>query len=459
MSTPRDTLRLAIDHDEDAASLAPETAASPADGRDEYAALADLFLSEPKPASAPALTPAGPHVQSPQSDEIEALIVGHLPVMGSAWVRQHARQTASDTGRAVALLRISAGHAALDVFGDTSAIENMVPAADLDAGIRTANHLRPHWMVRTDAVAETSMANAPGIGRRTLLTGADEAAIVAAYRAIKSLMPANVDEGVDARTGVVIMGAEPADAKAAGARIGRASEAFLGRSIDVCIGSEQIHTGPATTIFRGETDLDLASAIDLAASRVGLLKIGKPDRPSRPEPPEGGGRPKPRPGHRTPAAPTPRSVSAPAPVPAPPPPAPPKPSSSSPVPPQREQSMLPGMRIIAADCPAARGVELAIDSKRAPHLVARSHDRMTAERAAASLRAALSWFRAHESLLVSLTGQRFTAPVTQHLVVSNSPEDVRHLLDADIVVHLRVPPAASETLVTLSDPTRKSDAS
>lgn len=470
MNTPRDTLRLAIDHENPTPLPPPRLDQEPTP--DEYTALADLFLSEPKANAQPAEAPSPKTPDESKTDRIEALIVGHLPVMGSAWVRQHARQTARDLGRPVALLRLSAGHAALDVFGDTSGIENMVPAADLDAGIRTANHLDPHWMIRTDAVAETTLAGARGIDRRTLLTGADEAAIVAAYRAIKSLLPADPEDLPGSDIGVVIMGADHPDAEAAGRRIGRASEAFLGSKIEVTVGSDQIQTGPATTVFRGETALELTGAIELAASGASMFKLTGAPAPAAPSKPRVSPRPAPRTSsleptldlpshpHSSPTRSTPahsnsaRSNST--------RPAPTLERHASPaaiVPAASEDGRLPGMRVLAADCPAAHGVQVAVDQQRSPHLIAEAHDKATAEAAAASLQAALSWFRAHESLLVSLSGQRFTGTVTPHLVISGDPAEIRHLLDAEIVVHLSVPPAKDETLLTLSDPTQKTDAS
>ena len=79
----------------------------------EYDALADLFLSDQPDAPTLRLTeppraaPENPEDQAPPAKPlvVEALVLGHFPVLSGAWAAQHARCLAEETGRPVALAR------------------------------------------------------------------------------------------------------------------------------------------------------------------------------------------------------------------------------------------------------------------------------------------------------------------------------------------------------------------
>lgn len=450
MSQPKDILRLVTHRDDPLPTREPE-----ASGEDEYAALADLFLSggESDETSEAATVDA-------DVNPIEALIVGHLPVMGSAWVRQHARQTSQELARPVALLRISAGHATLDIFGDAQEIEDAIPAADLDAGIRTAARLCPHWMVRTDAIAEPSLARTEAIGELTLLTGADEAAIVSAYRAIKSIISQPEGDPTDAEDllSVVIMGADADQAADARLRIRRAGEAFLGRTLDVRPGPEQIHPGASTTVFRGETAVTLERALELAAS---------PDL----TPPTD---PAPKPDRKRISSPAAETAPAPARAPTPEPKpsvhirrqsnskaraphafVPSAPSGAPGNPPRDIADSHPGLEPLADACPIAPSVRLATDAAGTVYLIAEATEPEHVGRVATDLQSAIAWYRAHAALLASVA-RRTLNPVPVARLITREATWVRHLLDsgldAGLDIRLRVPPAQTDTLVPLNTP-------
>lgn len=252
---------------------------------EEFDALADLFLGDdavleagPERSDAPREIGSGaaPSRRAPDESSrpaavrppIEALVLGHLPVSASTWIRQYAALRVRELGGPVALVRRQGADALVEVIGDAAAPPE--PAESAADALRLAAERVRAWLVRVDEPSEPELvAAAPD--SVALLTGADEAAVVATYRAVKGLLGGRGtvldDEGPELR--VAIMGMAEPRAREAFERIARATETFLTRPIGYAGCSPRIEPAPASVLWRGAMPL---SAAELVAS----LRDGSP---------------------------------------------------------------------------------------------------------------------------------------------------------------------------------------
>jgi hypothetical protein len=266
----------------------------------EYDALADLFLGEGGPAIASASVPApalrtlkltppepsssgpapvasgraaraigslgdGPRVVEPPTG-FEAVALGHLPVMASAWAMQYARSVATTRSVPVAMLRVGGGKVSLELIGQ-DAPGGDGPADTLADAVRRAVGVAGAWLLRVDEPSETELSDVPGVSGITLLTGADEVAIVNSYRAIKGYM----EIGLIGRAGdedapkvvlrLAVMGSPEDRAKDAANRIRKAAATYLGCAIESVICSPKISPVATHTLFRGEAEAGVREVV------------------------------------------------------------------------------------------------------------------------------------------------------------------------------------------------------
>ncbi len=258
----------------------------------EYDALADLFLGEGGPAiaatPAPVATPAmrtlkltgsdapapkaapvrAPKVENNSSTPVkpvdppsgfEAVALGHLPVMASAWAMQYARSLATEKQIAVAMLRVGGGKVSLELIGDHTSTDS-THAASLEQAVGRALRVAGAWLLRVDEPTETELADIPGVSAITLLTGADEVAIVNSYRAIKGYLELGLigregeDEEPRMSLRLAVMGSPEDRAKEAAARIRKAATTYLGCAVESVICSPKISPVATRTLFRSETE-------------------------------------------------------------------------------------------------------------------------------------------------------------------------------------------------------------
>lgn len=252
----------------------------------DYDALTDLFLSDGGPAIKPrtvaTLKLAGngehrhsseaqpPHAPAPSRANkplaIEGLILGHLPVLGAAWVAQYAKHLAESTHEPIALVRLQGGQISIDMVtgrgtGDrVSGIDS--ERETLDDALAAARMLASRWLVRVDDTSEPDLLALDGLAAVTLLTGADDAAVVSSYRTMKGLCSLTKESESHAPAfNLAIMGAADDKAAAAEAKIRRAAMTFLGRDVDATARVAKIGAGSATPLFRGEWTGGLADAL------------------------------------------------------------------------------------------------------------------------------------------------------------------------------------------------------
>ncbi len=372
---------------------------------------------------------------------VEALILGHLPMIAGAWASRYAASAAERERRPIALARLSAGRVSIEVHGAPPQPSANRSASSLGGSIRFAQRIGARWMVRVDAVDEASLAGLDGVTEVTVLSGADEAAVVGAYKALKAI--ASMGEGPAATGaptafGLAIMGAGGERAAKAAARLSQAVAAFLERPLQVASPVERIGPLRALRLVDG-------AAVEGPEALLGAL--GRP-----PEPPEEAG-----PGQN------PRKLLRPG--------VEPRPENCED---QVERASAPslgeatgagiakttdvllraasvtdkgadaalsthvaGLRALPARCPYAESIEMAIDGDGGLHLLTKA-----SREAVESLLIVAEWARAHARLLSHTIprGLRLNAQrdIARH-VFTDEPAAARRLCDLPIRVHLLAP--------------------
>lgn len=276
----------------------------------DFDALTDLFLGErssaPTPnAAAPApAAPAEPALRATvrrTSAIVECIVLGHLPVLGSAWAAQYAREVAAAAHRTVAFLRIDDGLATVELIDDPTSPTPAPPtptAATFDEAVRIAAAHASRWIVRGSEDIEHHLASSPHVRMVTLLSSPDEAARVAGYAAVKALaaqLPTPSADGLP-MIRVAMMGAGMGAlggqrAADAADRIVEAVRVFLSRDAQRADCSGQIRSSrPARLIYSGECHLAPQDAIESIAAAPALEHTHTPPAPpaatpeSEPEP-------------------------------------------------------------------------------------------------------------------------------------------------------------------------------
>jgi hypothetical protein len=414
----------------------------------EYDALADLFLSEsplepvvpitnapitshpktgPKagigasPMNAPSIggplhqtggTLATTMLSSGQvGAQIEGLILGHLPVLAAAWVAPYARHVADSTSQQVALVRMQAGQISIDVFvpGSSTAaqadVERIAQSGlDLSSSVRSLQSSTALWLVRVDDASEVDLAQSPHINGLTLLTGGDDAAVVASYRLLKGLagvLPNSEQLDPTAiAVRVAMVGTERTKADSAEARLRRAANTFLGLALPGFDRIEKVGASRGVCVHRGLCPVGMQGLGDLIASLRGSAAAAPLNK-------EAG---------RMPATEPARMEL--------------KPGS------QALAGFVPGLTMIDAVCPYAAGVELAMGSDGLHLLVSSVKAGTSVSDAVQQLLTAAAWADDHAGLLASahpmLAGSN--RPVL-HLF-TDEPKSARGVLNTAMRVHL-----------------------
>ncbi len=409
------------------------------DPREAYDSLAELFLGEIGRRRNPHAQPGAAAADDPDDapaldlDTVEGLILGHLPVLGSAWVSQYARCVAHEEAVTVGLVQLRAGYATVEVVpadDDDLPPQPLQARASLAAAINAAAAVAGRWIIRVEEPDEPLLATHPRISALTLLTSADEFAIVAAYRTLKRLL---TDPGADRddpddrpEVRVSVMGAPDDAADAVFAKLSEAARMFVQRPIERAPGVHRVSTagGPSVVLFSGPVEGAARLAIDAITSATRRRRAPRPAaRPERTlrltlpeEPPQ-------------PAAP---SSPQPVPVDAAPPQASPPAHRAG-----HLAGHLNGLTPLAITCPYAPQAQFAAGADGRLHILASQPDAATA--ALEPLTVAAAWATAHAPLLrAAVGGAPLELPPTLHLFV-DQPRDVRRLLDADIRIHLLAP--------------------
>lgn len=200
--------------------------------------------------------------------EIEAIITGHLPVRGAVWVRAYAAQVARGDGGPVALVRVTPERTSVELVGSSVDAE---PVTDIETAIRAAGCGSTHWLLHFDELDQVSLLRSGEIDRVTVLSGADEPAIVGAYRLIKTMADGGDQvEGV----GVAIVGADPANTARASERLVNATRQFLGLSLEIRPHVPRVKSASVALLGDSDRRYEPAEVLEMIAERPGRAAPG-----------------------------------------------------------------------------------------------------------------------------------------------------------------------------------------
>lgn len=468
-----------------AAKVAAERAAQEPD-QEVFDEITDLFLGY-DPTDPPLLGSIGEldDTSEPQPDlPVELLVLGHLPVLASAWVSQYARQIAREIDAAVGLVKLVGGRLTIEVHGEADGLRDhfrdLIAAGeepDLGRAIALASCYVDRWIVRLDRAAEMRALRLTSADAITVLTAADQPAVVACYRTMKTLA-ADRDAG-----SLSLAVLDSGDGKAAGAaaRLTRASTAFLEQPIAVRTVEGRIGRGRSELLYDETFADDAGTLLDLLSDPGDVPHEVEQEELQQPV----DGEPEP---HATIPLPKPVTVpaaiqpieqpaqaevkpaleQAPAPAPIPidqsvldPEPSParetaePKPAvtasrspeidAEQPIEEPRQDTAPAGLtahiaciKPLPARCPHAEHVELAkTDDGMLCLLIEAGADDVAG--AVETLGIVQQWAREHRALLaLACPGVDVAAEPEQHLFTPD-PKRVRRLLDGSIRVHLLAP--------------------
>ncbi|MFK7758930.1 MAG: hypothetical protein AB8C13_03165 [Phycisphaerales bacterium] len=219
----------------------------------------------------PAINLASAHtsIKSPNQSTapiIETVLLGHLPVRASLWVRQYACSTARRCGQVIALIRAAAGSTSVDLISGTDGIQTN-ECSSLQEALALVSRTADRVILRVDETTEPDLLDRQEIDEITILTGADEAAVVSSYRLIKTLTTVwDSDETNGApHIRLAVMGATTQQVSDASAKLNRAVDAFLDRPIEIIDAAGRIDATGTTNIFRDSVTHNATGILDQLA--------------------------------------------------------------------------------------------------------------------------------------------------------------------------------------------------
>ena len=178
------------------------------------------------------------------------VLVGNLPVMNGLWLSQYADREARENGP-VCLVRISADSVQIELFRAGARRPSIRPQARYEEALRAIAPVVSQWMI---VPAQPEPVEIPaGTDDIVVLTGADQPAIVAAYRLVKGAHEAITRlGGAQPAVSVAVLGADAQETANVAARIGDAAGASLNTTVPVRGGMQRV--APAESSFRGTFD-------------------------------------------------------------------------------------------------------------------------------------------------------------------------------------------------------------
>lgn len=458
-------------------TVRPDDHASDAD----FDALAGMFLA---PAATHTAAPASQSLAASETTDrtrpdrrvsVSALILGHLPVMASAWPAQHARVRAEESGEPVVIARLSRGVLTLESFGAQGPAQ---PVQSQSAALAWAAAHAESVLVRVDEADEAELATAGAVDQLVFLTGADDAAVVACYRKLKNIADRAKGTRPLPKSRLTVVGTNASRGRLTHERIARAARAFLDAELLEPVIVDRVAPTRGRLLYRDATTLTMHSLLaalhgspsDHATAPVGpepaVPTHAAPELPAAPCP-----APAAEPAiesfeHQDPIVSSPvidadlptlslptDSVS-------------PRPARSSsttlPTDPGTDRpggvlsSFVPGLLPLESTCPVAPDVTLAYDAAGVLHLLAASlsqRPNLSSEAPVRSLLRASAWARSH-AMLLKRAEPRLAADAADHAemhLITDRPREALAVLDTPIRVHLAAPVSqSSHGLVTVA---------
>ncbi|MGH7130621.1 MAG: hypothetical protein ACREJO_01555 [Phycisphaerales bacterium] len=222
---------------------------------------------------------------SPEMPVIELMVLGHLPLMGSAWAGQYVRHLAARDGSGVVVVRLGVGRARVELVDPRASVQATQVLGDFASAIHAGLHNAKRVVVQVSSSDDEPPRGCEQCDRITLLTSSDEAGVVAAYRLLKrlaSVLTAGTPAEHDCAIGVAAMGCDETRAAGMWRRLMEAGQSFLGVHIEPAGCIERIDSGPGSAmLFDGAWGGGIAGIIDLvqasadedaAAAQVGISR-------------------------------------------------------------------------------------------------------------------------------------------------------------------------------------------
>jgi len=216
---------------------------------DPFDELAQLFLTDSEDESADPREAKGTRGSSRAAAPIELLLVGHLPVRADLWLRPYAEAMARKESGA-ALVRLDADEPSVEALGCEGSIA--LDGADRSlhhALARLASHVKL-WIVRPSGQATAESIVSAQADRITIISSADEAALVAAYQRIKDLADAAQERGEPLpKLGIAILGSAESVARSMVDRLNRTTRTFLGIELPMVATLQQMEAGSRSQAY------------------------------------------------------------------------------------------------------------------------------------------------------------------------------------------------------------------
>lgn len=197
---------------------------------DPYDELASMFLTRPDGpgdggvATAPLTT---------TKTFIEIVVAGHLPVRAGLWLTPYVDAVARQLGTA-ALLRLDRDEPVLQILRGSDNGYVLPAGGLLRETIADLVHSAPTWVIYGGAAAEPADLLQRAPDRITILSSADDAAVVAAYQHVKNLVTASEAQSSKLPTlALAVLGADDIAAKRVFERVNRTTSAFLGVELEL----------------------------------------------------------------------------------------------------------------------------------------------------------------------------------------------------------------------------------
>lgn len=357
----------------------------------EYDAIAELFLGDgPSPAPLPASSKPSP---APER-RFEALTLGHLPGAASAWVGQYAGAVAREDGSPVGLVRLAEGELSVEIIGVSDAAPR---TGDLDAALSAMRARAGTILTRIQDDSSSSEAPVDDQVEWTLLTGADNAAVVGAYQTLKNYCN---NAKAPKRVRVSVMGSDESTAQEAIEQLRRAADAHLDTKLLRAPGVQRVEPIARTTVYRApcidDRETLMARIRGESPRRMAVTPRREVERPTAA------------------ASPSPQTV------------------SDYSVTPSGLWSRIDGLSFVESRCPYHTDVELAADAHGHLHILVRG-----GLESMGSLLAVQSWAQDHASLLSRAEPalQKTSELATLHLL-TDQPASVQSLVNSGVRVHV-----------------------
>ena len=381
---------------------------------------------------------------------LSVLHVGNLPVSVGPWISQFASDS-SRAGGSIGVIRFDREEVIVEVFGTEAPDLPATGGQVLETLLGTSGQPTHAWLLNAGS-DNFGFAGADGLDEPILISGADEAAVTAAYLALKQMADAGIGMGRPlTRATVSFAGSTTEQAISAAKRLSDAARSFLG--IEVVMGPVIAQLGrlrpsvrrtfrvadfpSAATIVREVARADRErSVIAMRASPNGIDQVLSPHHNDAeiPEPVTRARRAEAIPDQPQLRALTRRPVIA---------------SSLSDLP-QPLVSVYPELRPLGVACPSDPEIELAIDSAGLLCVIGRCVD-------APRLRVVKAWALEHSKLLgLAFPELKGGFEVRERILLGDARDAiVLHGTGAllDVLVVAQTPSGPVQVVVPLNDPT------